>query len=265
MAGLLDNLFGRRDQLEGFIFDDELPEERVRELKCFCQDNGIHLADLSLLDQALTHTSFAHETEEDTGDYERLEFLGDSVIGLFVVEHLYNTFPSMNEGDMTKIKSEVVSQATLSEVATELGLNRLVNLGKGEVLSRGRRKPSILSDIFEALVGSFYLSSPLEETKDFVVRQFESRIQQVVSRGNLENYKSLLQRIALDRFGENPSYRIISRTGPQHSTVFVVGVEIKGKLYGKGRGHSKKDAEMKAAAKTVQILKSKKRKRPSGK
>jgi ribonuclease-3 len=264
MAKLIDKLFGRSQQLEGYVFDDEIPEERLRELKRFCRDNEIHLADLSLIDQALTHTSFAHETEEDTGDYERLEFLGDSVIGLVVVEHLYNTFPAMNEGDMTKIKSDVVSQATLSEAATALGLNRLLHLGKGEVLSRGRRKPSILSDTFEALVGALYLSSSLEETNDFVLRQLEDRIQKVVARGNLENYKSLLQRVALERFGENPTYRLLSRSGPQHSAVFVVGVEIKGQLYGKGRGRSKKDAEMRAARKTLQGLKPKKRRRPGG-
>jgi ribonuclease-3 len=261
MANFLEKLLGRREPLEGYLFDDELPEDRLRELKQFCQEHGIHLADLSLIDQALTHTSFAHESEEDTEDYERLEFLGDSVIGLVVVEYLYNTFPDMNEGDMTKIKSEVVSQATLSEIATELGLNRLMHLGKGEVLSRGRRKPSILSDTFEALVGALYLSSTLEETKEFIVKQLEGRVQKVVSRGNLENYKSLLQRVVLERFGENPSYRVLTRRGPQHNAEFVVGVEIKGKIYGKARGRSKKDAEMRAAHKTLQLLRPKKRSR----
>jgi len=261
MANILGKILGHTDKLEGYLFDDELPGDRLRELKHFCQEHNIYLADLSLLDQALTHTSFAHESEQDTADYERLEFLGDSVIGLFVVEHLYNSFPTMNEGDMTKIKSEVVSQASFSEVATKLGLNRLLNLGKGEVLSRGRRKPSILADTFEALVGALFISSTLDETKEFVINQLEDQIQQIVSRGNLENYKSLLQRVSLERFGENPSYRVISRTGPQHNAVFVVGVEIKGKLYGKGRGRSKKDAEMRAAHKTLQHLRSKKRPR----
>jgi ribonuclease-3 len=263
MAKILEKLFGKSGRLEGYLFDDELPEERLRELKRFCEEHGIHLADLSLLDQALTHTSFAHETEEGKQDYERLEFLGDSVISLFVVESLYNTFPGMDEGDMTKIKSEVVSQTTLSEVAIELGLNRLLHLGKGEVLSRGRRKPSILSDTFEALVGALYLSAPLEEAKEFVINQLDDRIQRVVARGNLENYKSLLQRVVLERFGENPNYTVLSRRGPQHDAVFVAGVEIKGKLYGKGRGRSKKDAEMRAAHNTLQMLKPKKRRRPS--
>ena len=261
MSNIFEKILGRQDRFEGYLFDDELPKERLRELKHFCREHGVSLADLSLIDQALTHTSFAHESEQEMADYERLEFLGDSVIGLFVVEHLYNSFPAMNEGDMTKIKSDVVSQAALSDAATKLGLNRLLNLGKGEVLSRGRRKPSILSDTFEALVGALYLSSTLEETKEFVINQLEERIQDVVSRGNLENYKSLLQRAALERFGENPSYRVLSRTGPQHSAVFVVGVEIKGNLYGKGRGRSKKDAEMQAANKTLQTLRSKKRPR----
>jgi len=256
MSNIFEKILGRQDRFEGYLFDDELPKVRLRELKHFCREHGVSLADLSLIDQALTHTSFAHESEQEMADYERLEFLGDSVIGLFIVEHLYNSFPAMNE-----ITSDVVSQAALSDAATKLGLNRLLNLGKGEVLSRGRRKPSILSDTFEALVGALYLSSTLEETKEFVINQLEERIQDVVSRGNLENYKSLLQRAALERFGENPSYRVLSRTGPQHSAVFVVGVEIKGNLYGKGRGRSKKDAEMQAANKTLQTLRSKKRPR----
>lgn len=266
MANFVKKLLGRQGPLEGYLFDDELPEERLRELKQFCKEHDIHLADLSLINQALTHTSFAHESERDTEDYERLEFLGDSVIGLVVVEHLYNTFPDMNEGDMTKIKSDVVSQTTLSEIATELGLNRLMHLGKGEVLSRGRRKPSILSDTFEALVGALYLSSTIDETKEFITKQLEGRVQKIVARGNLENYKSLLQRVVLERFGENPTYRVITRRGPQHNAEFVVGVEIKGKVYGKARGRSKKDAEMRAAHKTLQLLRSKKRQRaPRGK
>ncbi len=264
MVELWDKLWHRQGRVEGYLFDDELPEERIRELKRFCQQHGIRLADLSLIDQALTHTSYAHEVEEEFYDYERLEFLGDSVIGLTVVEYLYNSFPAMNEGDMTKIKSDVVSQATLSEVATELGLNRMLNLGKGEVLSRGRRKPSILSDIFEALVGAIYISSSPEETKDFVLSQLESRIANVVARGNLENYKSLLQRVALERFGENPSYRVLARRGPPHNAVFEVGVQVKGKVYGRGTGRSKKDAEMRAAAKALQRLRARRRKRPPG-
>jgi ribonuclease-3 len=252
--GLFDTILGRRDRVEGFLFDDELPEERIRELKRFCLDHGVRLADLSLLDQALTHTSYAHETEEENSDYERLEFLGDAVIELYVVEYIYNTYPAMNEGDMTMIKSEVVCQTALSEVATELGLNRMLNLGKGEVLSRGRRKPSILSDVFEALVGAIYLSSSPEETKNFVLDQLEDRISRIVARGNLENFKSMLQRVALERFGENPHYSVLSKRGPQHDVVFEVGVEIKGKTYGRATGRSKKDAEMRAAQKTIQTL-----------
>jgi len=144
-----------------------------------------------------------------------------------------------------------------------LGLNRLLHLGKGEVLSRGRRKPSILSDTLEALVGALYLSSTLDEAKEFVTKQMEERIQKVVAGGNLENYKSLLQRVALERFGENPTYRVLSRRGPQHSAEFVVGVEIKGKIFGRGSGRSKKDAEMRAAHKTLQQLRPKKRRRPA--
>jgi len=254
MKRLLSKLFVRRGRPYGFLFDDELPESRLRELKSFCQEHGIYLADLSLLDQALTHTSYAHEAAGGD-DYERLEFLGDSVIGLFVVEYLYNSFPTMGEGDMTKIKSEVVSQTTLSAVATDLGLNRLLNLGKGEVLSRGRRKPSILADTYEALVGALYLSAPPEATKNFVLSALEPKIADVVGRGNLENYKSLLQKVSLDRFGENPAYRLLSRKGPAHDAVFVVGVEIGGRLYGRGTGRSRKDAEMRAARRTLQMLK----------
>jgi len=253
MANWFDKLFRRPGRVEAYLFDDGLPADRVAELKRFCRAHGVFLADLSLIDQALTHTSYAQEVAAGAEDYERLEFLGDSVLGLVVVEYLYNSFPAMAEGDMTKIKSEVVSQTVLSEVATALGLNRLMKLGKGEVLSHGRRKPSILSDILEALVAAIYISSTPETTKTFVLNQLEDRISQVVARGNLENYKSLLQKVALDRFGENPTYRVLSRTGPQHDAVFVVGVEVGGRLYGRGTGRTKKDAEMRAAQKTLQL------------
>mgnify|MGYP000337453428 CR=1 FL=1 len=253
MASWWRRFFGREAEPTGFLFDSHMSESRLRELKVFCQQNGITLADLTLIDQALTHSSFAHETETAT-DYERLEFLGDSVISLYVVEYLFNTYPGLNEGDMTKIKSEVVSQTSLSEIATDLGLNRLMKLGKGEVLSHGRRKPSILSDTFEALVGAIYLSSTPEQTRRFVMGLLESRIAKLQTDGTYDNYKSLLQKVSLERFGENPTYCVMKKAGPQHNSVFVVGVEIKGKLYGRGTGRSRKDAEMQAAQKTLLML-----------
>lgn len=259
MKRLLSKLFVRQGRLTGYVFDAELPEERIRELKNFCKENGIYLADLSLIDRALTHPSYAYEADSRGDDYERLEFLGDSVIGLYVVEYLYNSFPAMAEGDMTKIKSEVVSQAALSAVAMRLGLNRLLNLGKGEVLSHGRRKPSILADAYEALVGALYLSAPPDATKDFVMASLEPMISEIVARGNLENYKSLLQKIALERFGENPTYRLLNKKGPPHDTIFIVGVELAGRLYGRGTGRSRKDAEMRAAQKTIEMLRGEKR------
>ena len=177
---LLNKLF-KREEIKGYIYDDSIDEKRLTVLKKFCTDNEIALADLTLLDMALTHSSYANERGVETADYERLEFLGDSVIGLSVVEYLYNQYPEMNEGEMTRIKSDVVSQASLSEVARNLGLSRLLNLGKAELLGRGRRKPSILSDVFESVVGAIYLSSTSYQTKDFILRQLIPSIKDIKS------------------------------------------------------------------------------------
>jgi ribonuclease-3 len=223
-------------------------------LKRFCTDNEIELADLSLLNMALTHSSYANERGVETADYERLEFLGDSVIGLTVVEYLYNRYPEMSEGEMTRIKSDVVSQASLSDVAKNLGLSRLLNLGKAELLGRGRRKPSILSDVFESVVGAIYLSSTPYQTRDLILRQLTPSIKDIVKKGNIDDNKSLLQKKVNRRFGVNPTYRVIKKTGSQHSYEFVIAVFIKKKKYGEGRGRNKKSAEMRAAQKTLKML-----------
>jgi ribonuclease-3 len=256
---VLDKLFGRREG-EVFFFDDEMEEKRIAELKRFCNDNGVKIADLSLIDTALTHSSYANEAGYEFADYERLEFLGDAVIELVVVEYLYNEYPEMNEGDMTKVKSEVVSQAALSEVAKNLGLSRLLNLGKSEVLSRGRRKPSILSDAFESVVGALYLSGPLEQTESFILASIEKRITELVRKGNIDNYKSLLQKRSQRLFGAEPTYRVIGR-GDDPRTRFTTEVVIKDRPYGRGSGRNKKEAEMRAAQKTLKMLRKKETKK----
>jgi ribonuclease-3 len=252
---VLEKLLGRRGE-EVFFFDDEMDEKRIADLKRFCRDNEIKFADLSLIDTALTHSSYANEAGYEFADYERLEFLGDAVIELVVVEYLYNEYPEMNEGDMTKIKSEVVSQAALSDVAKNLGLSRLLNLGKSEVLSRGRRKPSILSDAFESVVGALYLSGPLEQTESFILANVEKRITELVRKGNIDNYKSLLQKRSQRLFSSEPTYRVVAR-GDDPRSRFTVEVVIKNKPYGRGSGRNKKEAEMRAAQKTLKMLRKK--------
>jgi ribonuclease-3 len=254
---LLNKLF-KREEIKGYIYDDSIDEKRLTVLKKFCADNEIALADLTLLDMALTHSSYANERGGETADYERLEFLGDSVIGLTVVEYLYNQYPEMSEGEMTRIKSDVVSQASLSEVAKNLRLSRLLNLGKAELLGQGRRKPSILSDVFESVVGAIFLSSTSYQTKDFILRQLTPPIKDIVKRGNIDDNKSLLQKKVNRRFGVNPTYRVIKKTGREHNYEFIMAVFIKKKKYGEGRGRNKKSAEMKAAQKTLKMLRSSK-------
>lgn len=254
---LLSKLF-KREEIKGYIYDDSIDEKRLTTLKKFCADNEIVLADLTLLDMALTHSSYANERGVETADYERLEFLGDSVIGLTVVEYLYNEYPEMSEGEMTRIKSDVVSQASLSDVAKNLGLSRLLNLGKAELLGHGRRKPSILSDVFESVVGAVYLSSTPDITKDFILSQLIPSIKDIVKKGNIDDYKSLLQKKVNRRFGVNPTYKVLKKTGREHNYQFEVAVFIKKKKYGEGRGRNKKTAEMKAAQKTLKMLRSSK-------
>jgi ribonuclease-3 len=210
---------------------------------------GHHFRDPSLLVRALTHPSHSDAPSSALGDYERLEFLGDSVLGLVVVEEVFHRFPELTEGVLTKMKIALVSGATLTEVAEELGLGRLVLFGDSELATGGRGMASALENVFEALVGALYLDGGLSAARTFVLGALGDRIRPDAA-ARLEHPKSLLQE-SLQARGLAPYYEIISQSGPPHDRTFEARVRVADDVVGTGGGRTKKEAEMNAAADAV--------------
>lgn len=211
--------------------------ERAQELL------GHEFNDRSLLLRALTHASDAdHKLESN----ERLEFLGDAILGLVVCEHLFREHPELLEGDLTKIKSSVVSRDTCARVSRKLGLDELLILGKG-MRNRGEIPRSLGAGGFEAVIGAIYLDADLQTARDFILSMLESRIEKAIQSGHQHNFKSVLQQIAQRRLGFPPQYIVLDEKGPDHSKCFEVCVEIGARRFSSSWGASKKRAEQQAA------------------
>lgn len=210
----------------------------------------------SLLEEALTHKSFAHEQPKDTKAFnERMEFLGDSVLGLVVSEYLFSTYPEYSESDLSKIKSYIVQEATLAETAKRLNIGAFLRLGKGEELTGGRKKPSLLADALEAILGAIYIDGGLKRAKEVIIKNLKDRINEVVTKDIIFDFKTRFQEITQARYGVLPRYVVHKEEGPEHRKVFEVKVFIRNKLYGSGRGKSKKIAAQKAAKAGLKKLK----------
>jgi ribonuclease-3 len=219
--------------------------DNKRVLLSLAEELGI---EASKLRRAFLHSSYVNERSEELESNERLEFLGDAVIELAISEHLFHIFPSHSEGELTKIKSVIVSGPLLAERASALGLGEALFLGVGEEESGGRTRRSILADAFEALVGLIFLESGYERAAQFVVEQLRDEVERVERHQRSWDYKSLLQEEA-QRRGVRPVYTLLQEEGADHQKVFTVRVEVAG-LEGQGRGRRVKEAEQ-AAAKQV--------------
>ncbi|GAC1369659.1 MAG: ribonuclease III [Actinomycetota bacterium] len=198
-----------------------------------------------LLRDSLTHRSYAFEHGGLTNN-ERLEFLGDSVLGLVVTDIIFCQFPNLPEGEMAKLRAATVNMGVLADVARELGLGEHLNLGRGEELSLGREKSSILADALEALLGAVYLDQGMDEARRLIDRMFGEYIRNHVEQGLVRDFKTNLQERAARRSGYVPEYRI-SSSGPDHAKRFEAKVYLRGELRGVGSGRSKKEAEQAAA------------------
>ena len=198
----------------------------------------------NLLAPALVHRSWCAEHPGFPSN-ERLEFLGDSVLGVVVTDHVYRTYADLDEGDLTEIRKTVVNSVALAEVASELGVGGHLLLGKGEELSGGREKPSILADALEAIIGATYLAGGIEAARGLVLQILGSRLATAQTDG--ADHKSRLQEVVAHRFpGAAPHY-LVEATGPDHARTFHVTVTIDGTPFGNGSGRSKKQAEQAAA------------------
>ena len=201
--------------------------------------------DESLLRRSLTHRSWCAESPGSESN-ERLEFLGDAVLGLVVTDHIFRAYPDLPEGELAKVRAAVVSAAALARVAEELAIGEALLLGKGEDASGGREKPSILADATEALIGAVYLDGGWEAAAEFVLSFAAQRIVEAASGPGGEDYKTRLQELSAHRFEALPRYELIER-GPDHAKHFSATVHVGDSVIGIGEGRSKKQAEQAAA------------------
>lgn len=207
----------------------------------------------SLRELALTHRSFAFEQPQPTDHNERLEFLGDAVLGAVVTDLIYRSYPELPEGDMARLRASVVSTFALAELARGLGLGDHIRLGKGEEASGGRDKPSLLADTFEALVGANYLEPGIAGVETVLVPLFRERLEDAVASGGGYDAKTELQEIVVRDRGDRPSYRVAS-SGPDHDKRFTADVYVGDEALGAGAGRSKKEAEQSAAKQALAHL-----------
>jgi ribonuclease III len=206
---------------------------------------GVRFRDPALRDLALTHRSYAFEQGLE-GNNERLEFLGDAVLGIVVTDLAFREFPEMPEGELAKLRAAIVNMSALADVARDLRLGEDVFLGKGEEMSGGRDKASILADALEAILGAVYLDVGLEGAQKLIQRLFRPRMIAYVRGEGERDYKTILQELASQDLRALPDYRI-SEEGPDHQKEFTATVYLAGKAWGRGRGRSKKEAEQQAA------------------
>jgi ribonuclease-3 len=206
---------------------------------------GVRFSDPSIRSAAVTHRSYAFEQELGVNN-ERLEFLGDAVLGLVVTDMAYNDFPEMPEGELAKLRAAIVNMTALADVARDLRLGDFILLGKGEEMSGGRDKASILADALEAILGAIYLDQGLGAARSFIERLFRPRMVAYVRGEGERDYKTILQELASADLHAMPDYRI-SDQGPDHEKVFTATVFLAGKAWGSGIGRSKKEAEQQAA------------------
>ena len=209
---------------------------------------NVRLTNPSLLEQALIHSSYLNEyLGTVSASNERLEFLGDAVLGFIVAEKLYQNFPGLAEGEMTRIRSALVRGETLAQVARRLRLGDYLYLGKGEEAGGGRQKPANLSGALEAVIAAIYLDRGLAVTRELVLEWLAEELQKVAGQGKGVDYKSQLQEVIQIEYRSPPSYRTVQAAGPDHDKLFTVEVMIGDKVLGRGAGKSKKLAEMEAA------------------
>jgi ribonuclease-3 len=210
-----------------------------------------------LLEEAVTHKSYVNEQRPASGaDNERLEFLGDAVLSLVVSEQLAVLLPHAPEGALSKHKARLVSESMLAGVAKRLDLGACLRLGRGEEVSRGREKESLLADAVEAVIAAVHLDGGLDSSRRVVAKLFEREFSQVASRQHLpgeDDYKTQVQEWCQRRFDSLPSYAVVRESGPDHDKVFDVEVTVNGEVVGRGRGRSKKEAEQSAAKQALQL------------
>ena len=231
-----------------------LTNKRRAALERFAKKIGVKFSHIEVLDVALTHKSYANEFEPRIKYNERLEFLGDAVLGLAAATYLFKHFTHLKEGELTKTRSGIVRQSTLTRIAKEINLGDLLLLGPSE-FALGRSRDSNLEDALEAVIGAIYLDCGWATARDYVFRQFKDEFERVKVTGIPKDYKSKLQELFQSQQpSRKVSYVELSASGPDHMRTFEAAALVEGKILGRGIGHSKKAAEQEAARAALQKL-----------
>ena len=217
---------------------------------------GYTFQDKSLLENALTHSSCANESKGRLHSNERLEFLGDSILGMVVAEHLYRNHPDLPEGELTRTRAALVCEESLVEVAHDLGLGDYLKLGKGEEAGGGRTRPSIRADAVEAVLAAVYLDGGIGSARKIIQKYILSR--EIEGLNSQRDYKTALQELIQRESGQSLKYRLTGSEGPDHDKRFFVEVDLNGQSVGAGKGRSKKEAEQMAAKAAIAKLNQKK-------
>ena len=215
---------------------------------------GVSFKDPSLMEQALVHSSYINENSDITTSNERLEFLGDAVLGLIIAQELYKSLPQSSEGEMTELRSSLVRGDALSRLAKAISLGDYLYLGKGEEASGGRRKPANLAGAMEAVIAAIFLDQGFNVTRDFILRLMDKELDKALSQGIVPDYKSQLQELIQASHQQTPTYQVIEAVGPDHDRRFSVEVRVGDTVLGSGSGKSKKSAEEEAARSTLDQL-----------
>ena len=214
---------------------------------------GYEFRDPALLENALTHSSCANESRGRLQSNERLEFLGDSILGMVVADHLYRNHPDLPEGELTRTRAALVCEDSLVEVAEALRLGEYLHLGKGEEAGGGRKRPSIQADAVEAVLAAVYLDGGIGSARKIVQQYILGR--EVEGLTSPRDYKTALQELVQRESGQVLKYRLTGEEGPDHDKRFFVEVDLNGEMAGRGKGHSKKEAEQMAAKAAIAKLK----------
>lgn len=212
---------------------------------------GYRFKNKKLIKTALTHSSYSNE--HNCASYERMEFLGDSVLSVIVSKYLFETLKGTKEGELSKIRASLVCEESLAEAAQQIGLGDFILLGNGEERAGSMNKPSIISDVFEAVLGAMYLDSSLDTCTKYLFRVMKNRLADGAKRKAVNDYKSLLQEKVQQRYHEKSKieYNTISERGPEHNKEFLIRLTVNGNIITEGRGHTKKEAEQNAAHKAL--------------
>ena len=252
LATIDEKIFEKPEGVEGKI-DEPLTDERIAALKNFAQSIGVQFTDFVTLNRALTHKSYAREFDPKLKDNQRLEFLGDAVLGLATAAYLFEHFTNLTEGELTKTRSSLTRQSTLTRLAEKIHLDDVLLLGVTEAGSlRGR--DSNLEDAFESVIGAIYLDCGWEVARDYVWRQMADEFERVKLTGIPKDYKSKLQEVIQRDPNRTVSYKELHEEGPPHMRTFEAAALIDGKIFGRGVGKSKKLAEQEAAKHALQNL-----------